>query len=93
LNLLMHRAELNTKAYLRVFPGMIPNTIYRIAEFKRALVSIGTEVDPIVREQRLEDMGLIRGIITSWPFEFLKDEPIGIGFFEKEYMVPRIIFL
>jgi phospholipase D1/2 len=93
IEMLMHRAEINTKAYLRVFPGMIPNTIYRISDFKRALVSVGNDVDPIVRDQRLEDMSLIRGIITSWPFEFLKDEPIGIGFFEKEYMVPRIIFL
>lgn len=93
LELLMRRAEINTKAYLRVFPGMIPNVVYRISDFKRATAPVGPDADPIVREQRLEDVALIRGIITSWPFDFLKDEPIGIGFFEKEYMVPRIIFL
>lgn len=93
LDLLMRRAEINTKAYLRLFPGMIPNVIYKISDFKRATASVGPEADAIVREQRLEDVAQIRGIITSWPFDFLKDEPIGIGFFEKEYMVPRIIFL
>ena len=93
LEFLMRRAEINTKAYLRVFPGMIPNVVYRINDFKRATAPIGPEADPVVREQRLEDVTQIRGIITSWPFDFLKDEPIGIGFFEKEYMVPRIIFL
>lgn len=93
LELLMRRAEINTKAYLRVFPGMIPNVVYRISDFKRATAPVGPDADPVVREQRLEDVTQIRGIITSWPFDFLKDEPIGIGFFEKEYMVPRIIFL
>lgn len=93
LELVMRRAEINTKAYLRVFPGMIPNVVYRISDFKRATAPVGPDADPVVREQRLEDVALIRGVITSWPFDFLKDEPIGIGFFEKEYMVPRIIFL
>lgn len=93
ISFLMHRAELNTKAYLRVFPCMIPSVIYRISDFKQARVSVGHDVDPVVRTQRLEDMALIKGIITSWPFEFLKDEPMGIGFFEKEYMVPRVTFL
>jgi phospholipase D1/2 len=93
VDLLMRRAELNTKAYLRVFPGMIPNVIYKISDFKRARVDVGPKEDPVVRDQRFEDMSLIRGIITSWPYDFLKEEPMGISLFEKEYVVPRIVFL
>lgn len=81
-------AQKNTQLYLEIF-GSMPDNIFKLEDFKRVRVDLNAPEH--VTKQELVDQ--ISGVLVNFPLDFLKDEGMSIGFFEKEKYVPRVTFL
>jgi len=82
--LLCQTANNNSTLYCQIFPGM-PENVTKITQISRKNVTSTPEL------QAKYDR--IRGVLVNFPLDFLKDESMDIRTFEKEKIVPRVVFL
>lgn len=87
-NLLVHRAQKNTALYVQIF-GSMPDNTYKITDFRRERVNLNDGRN----KGKAALVKKIRGVLVNFPLDFLKDEEMNVGFFEKEKYVPRVTFL
>jgi len=82
--LMTETAAENSALYCDIFPAM-PEVITKIDQMSRKSVPLTTEA-----RQKYDQ---IRGVLVDFPLDFLKDESMDIRTFEKEKLVPRVVFL
>jgi phospholipase D1/2 len=87
-DLIVNRARKNTALYIDVF-GVMPDNSHTMEQYRRVQVDLNAPES----EGKRDILDEIEGVIVEFPLDFLKDEDLSIGFFEKEKYVPRVTFL
>lgn len=87
-NLMIAYAQKNSALYVSVFDHMPDNT-FTLSAYKRSKVDLSDAKN----KEKLNQLKQVKGVLVNFPMDFLKDEIITIGFFDKERFVPRVTFL
>lgn len=90
ISIFKRTSNMNSKLYKEIFPSLPENT-YKLSDLKDMVINL-EELDEVSREAVMEKVKKIKGHYINFPHDYLKNENMSIGIFDKEFVLPKYTF-